>query len=215
MNTTPSQPHDWLMLLAQHSLGDIEIIPDFDLRLSQAALRAQQDAHLRDDLLRQLAFKVARYCSRYRSRNLDPWTYDDVIQEAYLAWVEVLDDWVPLESSDGPAGFGYYFLRVFPLRLASRVRTMLRHTSIEQTDETAALDGTDPLDVENDVIIDRVMAEICGHLNSLDQQIFRLTVDDDLSVSHIAKVIEIDRRTIQRHWPKIISIARRHLREAG
>lgn len=215
MNTSTSQSPDWLALLAQRSLGDVEITPDLDLRLSRDALRALHQPDVRDDLLVQLAYKIARYCNRYHSRNLAPWTHDDVIQESYLVFVEVLHDWVPLDSADGPAGFGYYFLRVFPLRLASRVRTMLRHTTIEAAGNACAPDEPDVIDIEDSVIIAQVMAEICGHLNSVDQQIFRLTVDNGLGDAHIAKVIDLDRRTIQRHWPTIISIARQHLREAS
>lgn len=217
MNTNDSStpnPRTWLDTLAARSLGDIEMTSDLDLDLSRDAIVALHDRASRDRLLEALAWKIARFCARYRNRDLDPWEFDDVRQEAFLTFVDVLEAWTPLVSQDGSAGFGYYFLRVYPLRLASRVWT-LRRTPATIASAEAAHDPADPTDVEDTVLVNQVIAEICGQLNALDQSIFELAARDGLGPSRIADLTHISRRTIHRHWPAIVSIARQRLREAS
>lgn len=211
----PTSPQDWLAVLAARSLGDVEMTPDLDLALSRDALVARRLPAARDLLLTQLALKVARFCARYRHRDLSPWDIDDVHQEAYLAFVEVLDDWQPLVSQDGPAGFGYYFLRVFPLRLAGRLRDLRRQSAIVEPGDGDVPDTPDPDDIEATVLVNEVIAQICGHLNALDQTIFQLSAREGHGPSRIADLTGISRRTIHRHWPAIVSIARERLREAS
>lgn len=214
MNTNDSSaptPQRWLTALAARSLGDIEMTPDLDLDLSRDAIIALHDRAGRDQLLEALAWKIARFCARYRNRDLGPWEFDDIRQEAFLTFIDVLETWTPLVSQDGPAGFGYYFLRVYPLRLASRVWTMRR----SPTTAGPAGDTPDPIDVEDTVLVNQVIAEICGQLNALDQEIFQLAARDGLGPSRIADLTHISRRTIHRHWPAIVSIARERLRDAS
>ncbi len=218
MNTnepfTPN-PQEWLASLARRSLGDAEMTPDLDLALSRYALLARHDLASRDRLLAMLAWKIARFCARYRRRTIDPWEVDDVHQEAFLAFVDVLESWSPLISHDGPAGFGYYFLRVFPLRLADRVRAMLRSLPRAPAPGGASHEQADPAHVEDTILVNQVIAEICGHLNALDQAIFQLSARDGLGPVRIADLTGVSRRTIHRHWPAIVSIARERLREAS
>lgn len=217
MNTNDSSalnPRNWLDTFAARSLGDIEMTPDLDLDLSRDAIVARHDRASRDRLLEALAWKVARFCARYARRSLDPWEFDDVQQEAFLTFIDVLESWTPLVSQDGPAGFGYYFLRVYPLRLASRV-SMLRRRPATASQAGARLDPIDQTDIEDTVLVNQVIAEICGQLNALDQSIFQLAARDGLGPSRIADLTQISRRTIHRHWPAIVSIARERLREAS
>ncbi|HAX23652.1 MAG TPA: sigma-70 family RNA polymerase sigma factor [Thermomicrobiales bacterium] len=212
--STPD-PSDWLTALIARSLGDVEMTPDLDLALSRYALLARDDLAIRDRLLTMLSWKVARFCARYRRRAIDPWEIDDVQQEAFLAFVDVLAGWQPLTSQDGPAGFGYYFLRVFPMRLAGRVRALLREGAIVAPQDGAPHDPLDSIDIEDIVLANQVIVEICGYLNSRDQAIFQLSVRDGHGPSRIAELIGVNRRTIHRHWPAIVSIARERLRDAS
>lgn len=215
-NTSPSvTTPGWLDALAARSLGDVEITPDLDLMLSRDALLARHAAPVRNQLLEALAMKIARFCSRFRRRDLSPWSFDDVEQEAYLAFVDVLDTWSPLVSPDGPAGFGYYFLRVFPMRLAGRVRVLLREETLTVGASDAHLALPDPTEIEETILVNQVINEICGHLNSLDREIFQLSVRNGLGPTRIADLTHVNRRTIQRHWPTIVSIVRERLREAS
>ncbi len=218
MNTNePSSPtlQGWLAAFSARSLGDAEITPDLDLALSRDALLARHVGFVRDQLLEAFAWKISRYCARYRRLDLSPWSFDDVEQEAFLAFVDVLESWTPLVSQDGPAGFGYYFLRVYPLRLADRVRVLRRQETITTSGGGALADQPDPDDIEETILVNQVIAEICGHLNALDQTIFQLSVRDGHGPSRIADLTGINRRTIQRHWPTIVWIARERLREAS
>lgn len=217
MNTnelSTSTPQGWLAAFSARSLGDFEMTPDLDLLFSQFALFARRDVVSRDHLLTMLSYKIARFCARYQRRNLAPWSIDDVHQEAFLAFDDVLASWPPLASHDGPAGFGYYFLRVFPLRLAGRVRALFRPEAVAVAAADGPPDQPDPIEIEGTVLANQIIAEICGQLNGLDQKIFLLSAREAQTVSRIAKLTGISRRTVRRHWPAIVSIARERLREA-
>jgi RNA polymerase sigma factor (sigma-70 family) len=167
-----------------------------------------------------LSMKVNRFASRFRRWTLDPWEFDDVLQEAYLAFDDLLRTWQPLEGNGGPAGFGFYFLRVFPLRLHDRVLAMTRTRSDQPLvlPWQEAIDlRPDPVDRQSDAETALILAEICGHLNAVDEAILRCRVADTSDVSTIAMRVGVSRRTLYRRWGRIIAIARNEWgnREAG
>lgn len=206
---------DWLAEMAAASLGDFELTRAVDADLSRRALAAQRDPAARDELFALLAMKARRFVSRYRRWSLDPWELADVLQEAYLAYHEVLMVWKPLTSGTGtePAGFGLYFVSVFPRRLSDRVRALLRYGR----DRPAPLPWIperdarlEPFDVNDETQTRAVMADICGRLNAADSTIFQQRAagrpPDD-----IARAASISRRTFYRRWSAIASIAREEL----
>jgi RNA polymerase sigma factor (sigma-70 family) len=207
--------YDWLSPLAGESLGDFPLTRQIDADLSQRALAAAGDPAARDALFNLLAFKVNRFCSRFRRWNLRPWEFEDVRQEAYLAFVDILNGWQPTPGRDEPAGFGFYFMRVYPLRLTDRVRRILRTkrnrpapTSWGEADD----ERPDPAEMERDIETLAAIIELSANLDAADARILLLRTADDLSPDEIAAQTGISRRTYYRRWNAIAATIRR---EAG
>ncbi|HEX5167273.1 MAG TPA: sigma-70 family RNA polymerase sigma factor [Thermomicrobiales bacterium] len=207
--------HDWLSPLAVESLGDFHLTRQIDADLSQRALDAAGDPAARDALFNLLAFKINRFCSRFRRWNLRPWEFEDVRQEAYLAFVDVLNGWQPVPGREVPAGFGYYFMRVYPLRLTDRVRRILRTkrnrpatTSLTDAD----VDRRDPAEMERDIETLASIIQLSEGLDAADARILLLRTTDDLSPDEIAAQAGVSRRTYFRRWNGIAATIRR---EAG
>ena len=166
----------WLNTLVQQSLGDFELTPDLDRVLSTRALQAQTDRAARDELLTMLAYKVARFHLRALRRarafsGVQP-DADDLAQEAWLVFVEVLTGWKPLPGPV-PRGFSFYFLRVFPLRLQDRVTAAQR--AARMTTSSVPLDlvvdeELGPLrnDLELDVQTALLLQEIAARIDPAD-----------------------------------------------
>lgn len=207
-----SSTRDWLSALADESLGDFTLSVIIDASLSQQALLARDDPAARDALFRSLAFKINRFSSRFRRWNLRPWGIDDVHQEAYLAFVDVLGSWRPLPSADGPAGFGFYFMRVFPLRLTDRVRRLVR-TKRDRPLPTAWNEADDrrlhPDAMEDDIETLAFIIDLSSRLDPADAQIMVMRTLDDLAPDEIAARAGISRRTLYRRWNRIAATIRR------
>lgn len=199
-------PISWLTALAPDSLGDIELTPEIDADLSHRAILSRTDPLAREQLFTLLAWKTDRFCARFRRWSIAPWELDDVRQEAFLAFAEIIERWQPLEGNGGPAGFGYYYLRVFPLRLSDRVRRMIdRVHPLPWTPEHDT--RPDPSVIDETALTEAIIAEICGRLNATDATIFTLRLAD-VATRDAARLIGVNRRTLHRNWPRIVSIAR-------
>jgi hypothetical protein len=225
MNTTsqPSLPlareasaGDWLSLLCAQSLGDFDLAEDLDIDLSARAIAARSDHAERNHLFPLLATKINRFVLRFSRWDLEPWEFDDVRQQTFLVFEDVLTTWEPLDLGGRPAGFVPYFLRVFPMRLAGAVRDMRRCPPTTLIPWMAEYDSRpDPLDVVDAATTHQIMADICGQLNAADSAIFRLRVTLDPLDRDLVDQTGISRRTLYRRWGKILGIARAALRKAG
>jgi hypothetical protein len=205
-----------MSLLCAQSLGDFELNADLDADLSAHAVAARSDPVERNLLFTFLASKVNRFAARYRHWDLDPWTFDDVLQATFPVFVDVLDTWQPLDLAGKPAGFGAYFLLIFPRRLAGAVRDMLNRGPGGSISWLAEHDPRlDPLDLPNEATTRQIMADICGQLNAVDSAIFQIRVTTDQPNAVITDLTGLSRRSIHRHWGAIVSIARGVLRKAG
>jgi DNA-directed RNA polymerase specialized sigma24 family protein len=205
---------DWLTTLARESLGDFTLTRQLDADLSDQAMRAKSDPDARDALFRLLSWKINRFCSRFRRWNLRPWEFEDVRQEAYLTFVSVLNGWRPIPGTDQPTGFGFYFLRVFPLRLSDRVVriTGTRRNRLNPTTWDSERDNRlDPDDLERDVASLAFIIELSARLDPTDARIVALRAVD-LAPETIAAETGISRRTFYRRWKGIADTIRR---EAG
>jgi DNA-directed RNA polymerase specialized sigma24 family protein len=215
-----THPRTWLTDLCRQSLGDFELTPEIDADLSRRALVARSDNEQRVILFSLLAWKINRFRARYQRWNLRPWDEDDIVQEAWLAFDDVLRSWTPLDGNGGPAGFGYYLMAVYPRRLSDRVHLLLgtrrRNGApvplpwVEEADNRS-----DPDDLETDIVTEALLAAICGRLNAADATILRLAATTELDRASIAARANISRRTLYRRWPEITTIAREVLRDAG
>jgi DNA-directed RNA polymerase specialized sigma24 family protein len=202
---------DWLTTLSRDSLGDFTLTRQLDAELSCQALRAKEDAAARDALFRLLSWKINRFSSRFRRWNLRPWEFDDVRQETYLTFVSVLDGWRPMPGVDEPAGFGFYFLRVFPLRLSDRVVriTGTRRNRLNPTAWNPEHDNRQtPDEMERDVEALAFIIELSERLDPLDARIVLLRAGDR-SPDAISTETGISRRTFYRRWKGIADTIRR------
>ncbi|MDQ3549241.1 MAG: sigma-70 family RNA polymerase sigma factor [Chloroflexota bacterium] len=212
MSTYPS--HDWLSLLASESLGDFALTADIDADLSRRALLARDDRAARDNLFVLLAFKINRFCSRFRRWNLRPWEIDDVRQEAYLAFIDIVNGWRPIPGGDTPAGFSFYFMRVYPLRLTDRVRHVVqtrrdRPSTVAWSED--ADDRPDPCAMERDIETVAFIIEMSARLDTADARILLLRANDDLPPDEVAAQAGVSRRTFYRRWKGIAATIRREV----
>ncbi len=207
--------HDWLSQLARESLGDFALATEIDADLSLRALRSQFDPVERDILFNLLTLKINRFCSRFRRWNLRPWEFDDVRQEAYMAFVDVLNGWRPIPGGDAPAGFAYYFMRVYPLRLTDRVQHVVgtrrgRPRSSIWSEELD--DRVDPSEMEQDIETLAYIMDLSARLDAANARILLLRTADDLGPDDVAAQTGISRRTYYRRWKGIADTIRK---EAG
>jgi len=205
---------DWLTTLSRASLGDFTLTPLLDADLSARAIRAKSDPNERDALFQMLAWKISRFCARYRRWQLDPWEFDDVRQEAYLTFVAVLHGWQQSSSVNPPAGFGFYFMRVFPLRLTDRVIRIVgtRRNRPRPTTWDAERDArVEPSEMERDVETLAYIIQLSARLDPADARLVALR-SSGASSATIATEVGISQRTFFRRWKAIADTIRR---EAG
>ncbi len=207
--------HDWLSSLARESLGDFALTPEIDADLSHRALRSQRDPAERDALFRLLSMKINRFFSRFRRWNLRPWEIDDVRQEAYITCVDVLNGWRPAPGDEAPAGFSYYFMRVYPGRLNDRVVGIIgtrRGRPIPAAWREERDERIDPNEMERDIETLAYIMDLSANLDAANARILLLRTADGLTPDDIAARTGISRRTYYRRWKGIADKIRR---EAG
>ncbi|HUG16544.1 MAG TPA: hypothetical protein VMM78_16180 [Thermomicrobiales bacterium] len=204
---------DWLTGYELQSLGDFELTPGLDRDLSRRALAARRDPGARDELFIMLATKIARFSNRLRRWTAPTWELDDVFQETFIAFDDVITDWRPLDRDGPPSGFGYYFLSVFAYRLRDRVTALgdprwASRSSAPLASVVDSLPGDD--DVALNATTTALLEQICGRLNATDAAILRhraagLEFD---TVQLRGSGITASRRTVYRRWRRIVTIAR-------
>lgn len=98
---------------------DFELTQELQVQANSLALRARQgDRDARNDLFAALAFKVDRFVAQAARRRLPPgMDLDDLKQEAYLVFVELLEDWER-------GNFLAFFLGFFPWRLRHKAERL-------------------------------------------------------------------------------------------
>ncbi|MGH9174689.1 MAG: hypothetical protein ACRD1H_10035, partial [Vicinamibacterales bacterium] len=197
-----ARPLDWLTTLARDSLGDFELTPEIDADLSRRAISARDHRAERDALFHLLALKANRFCARFWRWRLSPWEIDDVRQEAFLAFVDVLTAWRPIEADGGPAGFGYYFMRSYPLRLTDRVQRLVgtRRGRPAATAWTERIDDRlDPAEMERDIETLAFISALSAQLDATDARILFVRGSDG-TIAELASRAGVSRRTFYRRW---------------
>lgn len=190
-----------------------DISPHLDRALHPVAVRAQNgDWSARDTLYMAFEPKLMRFARRIRvpfapEGAYGLWERGDVNQEAYLAFVGVIESWSP------EIPFGRYVLANFPWRLRDAVhrgigkRTVpprMYGVSIESSELIA--DGSTARE-EQGVML-RVLAASLG--TPLDE-VFRLHVIEGLTLTETAGRIGVSRRTVTRYWHDVVLELRREL----
>ena len=103
------------------SLGDFELTPKLDADLGALAARAKSDPAARNALYAAVHFKITRFIRRSCNRGrLVVCENDDVAQEAFLVFCDIVGSWPGDESFLG------YFLSRFPWRLARAIEVLER-----------------------------------------------------------------------------------------
>lgn len=203
----------WISQLAERSLGNFEATPDIDRRLSQLALDARVSPAARDELFTLLAAKVERFARRFRSWSLDPWEYDDVLQESYLIFLDAVERWTPRYVDGRPAGFTYYFFAVYPLWLSTHVKRMTGRQPRGRVSLVPLPDGhdltADSVSCEAEAVTLAILDDVHAQLGEQAGTLLHLRLVTGKSVTEAALQAGIPRRTAYRRWSTITAFARR------
>lgn len=202
----------WLAGYEPQSLGDFELSPRLDQELSILALAACDAPAVRRALFIALATKIARFSQPFLRWREAPWERDDVLQETWIAFDDLLQAWQPLEGNGPPAGFGYYFLSVYRFRLRDR---LIAGSDFRRAQRPIAAHGVDerdlagPDDVEQAASTQALLEQICGKLNGVDAALLRhraAGLEFDPAQLRAAG-ITVSRRTAYRRWQRIVTVA--------
>jgi RNA polymerase sigma factor (sigma-70 family) len=178
------------------SYGDFETTPELDERLTNMALRARIDSRSRNELYRALGYKIDRFVRRYRFKmdQLVICEPEDVAQEAYLVFCDLLDSW------PGEVSFPGYFFSRFPWRLARAVDVAERGWSASRLLPLLETDDSiPPLDPEDHF----TLTEIGVMLDERDRMVLELYIGHGLRLAEIARILGVHRRTVDRCWARI------------
>jgi len=181
------------------------VTPDLDRTLTALARRARDgDRDARDALYRALGPKIDRFVARYRwaaraaggpERNGAPWDLDDVAQEAFPAFVDLLADY------GGERAFLPYFLAAFPWRLRDawhRLQAPARRVAAALPSDDLR---EDPSAVAEEARV--LLATLAADLAEPDATILRLRVGEGISLPAIALHLGLSRTTVARRWERL------------
>lgn len=210
----------WLRDLESHSLGYITLTPEAEQHFSRRALAGRGKPAERDALFAELGAHVAHSVRRYRGWNLAPWDLDDVAQESYLAFIDLHQRWLRQVrlAPDGSAqpGFGYYILRLLPLRLDDRVDALrgVSHAHLLDPTPIDILDEPpDPRPLDDDQHTRDLITSICHRLPARDAVTFRQVIAAGYSVRTVARRTGVHPRTLYSRWARITRVARDVVRD--
>ncbi|MFN8591115.1 MAG: ECF-type sigma factor [Thermomicrobiales bacterium] len=142
--------------------------------------------------------------STWTRRDERPWELDDLRQEAWLVFADLLTTW-PGEGSIVP-----YILAYFPWRLHSAMRRLgPARARIVIGARAATLAGEDGAlhDAETAALLSTVIAA----LSSEDAELLRRRIVAGEDFTEIAHQFGVSRRTVARRWRRIQRVARRVL----
>lgn len=197
----PPRTHSLLPVIGAEDV----ILPAFDDTLGEFAIRAQEgDQEARDALYAAFLPKLMRLMSALRppyvpSGSQGIWNRDDVAQEAYLVFIDLVAAW------SGDVSFTAYVLSRFPWRLKDVIHRGIGKSSIPPrqygvsleyaelvTDDAGDAEGADPLlDALLDILSAPLGAVLIAH------------VVQGKTKKEIAAELGVSRRTMVRYWQEI------------
>ncbi len=188
-----------------------DIPESLERSLHPVAVRAQAgDWAARDALYTAFEPKLMRFAKRIRvpfapdgARGL--WERDDVVQEAYLSFVGVIESWSPWIP------FGRYVLANFPWRLRDAVHRGVGKRTVPPRMFGVPIESTDLVaDTSTAREEQAVMLEaLASSLGSPLDEVFRQHIIDGLTLTETARRIDLSRRTVTRYWHDIVLELRR------
>jgi RNA polymerase sigma factor (sigma-70 family) len=186
--------------------ADDIILPAFDDTLGSFAIRAQQgDTDARDALFFAYLPKLERlmnvvHTPAVRAGTTSTWDRDDVEQEAYLVFVDLVESWC------GDVSFTSWLLARFPWRLRNTIRGGVGKPSTPPRQwvvpiEDAALEPVDMEDVDPDE--QRLVSSLLDTLPEHLAQVLVAHAFHGTPKAQIARDMGLGRRTIVRYWRQI------------
>jgi RNA polymerase sigma factor (sigma-70 family) len=150
---------------------------------------------------------MARFFGRFaaRARESAAWDLEDLHQEAFLVFVEVLDAW------PGTGDFVAYFYAVFPKRLATAVRRLegsqpwIRYGVVPE--------GSD--DPSRQLETRAMLRDFAGLLTPMERRILALHAWESLALPDVARQVALSLEDTRRHWRRIRRKARSFLSSRG
>jgi RNA polymerase sigma factor (sigma-70 family) len=196
---------------------DQPVTPRQDAMLTGLARRARAGDRDASDLLwRAFAPKLEPAILRcggmtwqveWPRRDGRPWALDDLRQEAWLTFNDLIADW------SGEGSFIPYAVAFFPWRLRNALRRLGPPRRRAPLPAAAAASGEcgELLDAEEEALF----AAVTAALSPEDAAVLRLRVLDGASLGEIARSRGVSRRTMARRWARICRLARASLRRAS
>lgn len=194
------------------------ILPSFDDTLGSFAIRAQEgDTDARDALFFAYLPKLDRLMKQARPPHAAPgetgiWDRDDVEQEAYLVFLELVDSW------SGDVSFTSWLLARFPWRLRNAIASGIGRPSAPPRQrliplETAELEPMEfpELDPDGEARVARVLDALPPYL----VEILVAHAFHGTPKAQVARDIQVSRRTLVRYWKEIRQVAVEVLGRSG
>lgn len=149
----------------------------------------------RDRLFQTFRPAMSRFFARYggRAHESGAWDLDDLRQESFLVFVEVLDAW------PGSGDFVAYFYAVFPKRLATAVRRL--DGSQPWIRYGIATEGTD--DPSQRLESRAMLNDFAALLSPQERRILALHAWESLALPDVALQAGLSVDDTRRHWRRI------------
>gem|GEM_PF-1042720 len=188
------------------------VSPELDARMVALARRAQAgDRAARDRLYALFAPRIARHARRFAGDGwrLDPaWDGDDLLQEGYLVFIDLVASW------PGGPSFAAYALGYLPWRLRNAVRRLNGPRPRAFPAPAAALaELADHSAEAAEAIV--LLETVAAALPTPDGEVLLWRVRDGEAVGVIAARLGISRRTVSRSWHRTITTLRGSLGAGG
>ncbi len=186
------------------------VSPELDARMAILARLARAgDRDARDRLYALFAPRIARYAGRFSGDGwrLDPaWDSDDLLQEGYLVFIDLVASW------PGGPSFAAYALGYLPWRLRNAVRRLNGPRPRAFPAPAVALaELADHSAEAAEAIV--LLETVAAALPTPDGEVLLWRVRDGEAVGVIAARLGISRRTVSRSWHRTITTLRESLGE--
>jgi RNA polymerase sigma factor (sigma-70 family) len=186
---------------------DDELTPALERALEPVARRALAgDWAARDALHAAFEPKLMRFVRRIRvpfapgGTAVGIWERDDVMQESYLVFVDLVANWTP------GIPFGRYVLANFPWRLRDAIHRGIGKRNLPPRsfgitpEEQAAVPDDTAIAAEHLALIDVLGWSLEPPLDA----VFHLRLVDQLTMQEIADRLGVSKRSASRHWRNVL-----------
>ena len=161
------------------------------------------DRAARNSLFATFRPVMTRFFGRFAARAHESaaWDLEDLHQEAFLVFIEVLDAW------PGTGDFVAYFYAVFPKRLATAVRRL--EGSQPWIRYGAVAEGTD--DPSRRLETRAMLRDFAAQMTPVERRILALHAWESLALPDVARQVGLSPEDTRRHWRRIRRKARSFL----